>query len=79
MKRLTVEEAKQYIPLQACDPHFAARAIAFTLTPSTDPGFSGFDEVTYYADAESFDFTVSPLEVMYDIWDREKKGDEELS
>lgn len=79
MKRLTQEQARTYIPLQAGDPNFAAKAVAFTLTPSTDPGFEGFEEVTYYADLESFKFSVSPLEMMYDIWDQEKKGDEELS
>lgn len=79
MRRITLDEAREFIPLQAGDPHFAARAIAFTLTPSIDPAYRGFDEVTYYADAESFDFKVSPLEAMYDIWNQEKKGDEELS
>ncbi len=76
--RITPEEARNYIPLEHGDPDFAVKAVAFTLTPTTDPDprYAGFEDVTYYADVESFDFKVSPLEMMYNIWDEEKRGDE---
>ena len=79
--RLTLEETRDYIQLEQGDPNFAVKAVAFTLTPTTDPDprLAGFDDVTYYADVESFDFKVSPLEMMYSMWDEEKRGDEGLS
>ena len=47
MKRITVEEAKQYIP---CEEDFTSKgiekALYFTLTPS--PKGDGWEDVTYY-------------------------------
>ena len=46
MKLISAEEARQYIP---CKEDFAKRPAAyFTLTPSKEPGWENYDDVTYY-------------------------------
>ena len=48
MKRITQEETKRYIRIESGDPSCCKKAVAFTLTPSQDLGFEGWDDVTYY-------------------------------
>lgn len=74
MKRLTPEELLNYTPLLSGDPLFTRKAIAFTLTPCTDPGWEGWEEITYYTDASVNDSPLSPLEIMYQEWDDIEKG-----
>lgn len=50
MKRISSEEAQFYIRLEEGDPYRCKKAVAFTLTPSTDPGFEGWEDVTYYGE-----------------------------
>jgi hypothetical protein len=50
MKRITLEEAKYYIKLEGEDPYKMRKAVAFNLTPSNDPGWEGWEEVTYYSE-----------------------------
>jgi hypothetical protein len=50
MKRITLEEANYYIKLEETDPYRCRKAVAFTLTPSTDPGFEGWEDVTYFGE-----------------------------
>lgn len=69
MKRLEPNEVLSYTPLATGDPLFARKAIAFTLTPSVDPAFSGWEDVTYYTNDSINDAPLSPLEIMYREWD----------
>lgn len=69
MKRLEPDEVLSYIPLETGDPLFARKAIAFTLTPCKDPGFSGWEDVTYYTNDSISNSPLSPLEIMYKEWD----------
>jgi hypothetical protein len=48
MKRITEEETSKYIKIESGDPSCCRKAVAFTFTPSQDPGFEGWDDVTYY-------------------------------
>ena len=50
MKRITPEESRFYVKLDKPDPFKMRKAVAFTLTPSTDPGFEGWEDITYYAE-----------------------------
>lgn len=50
MKRISSEETHYYIRLEEGDPYRCRKAVAFTLTPSTDPGFEGWEDVTYYGE-----------------------------
>ncbi len=68
MKQLTPDEVLQYIPLQTGDPDFATRAIAFTLTPCKEPGWEGWEEITYYASNSGDQSSLTPLEIMYEEW-----------
>jgi len=47
-RRILVEEAQFYIPLR---PGEGSRAVAYTLTPSKEPGFEGWEDVTYYGES----------------------------
>lgn len=47
LKKISLQEAQYYMPLDTNDPSTSARAVAFTLTPLED----GWEEVTYYAQA----------------------------
>lgn len=69
MKRLYGDEVLNYIPLQEGDPLFARKAIAFTLTPCTEPGMEGWEEITYYTSDSINQSPMSPLEIMYEEWD----------
>lgn len=50
MKRITPEEAQFYVKLDKPDPFKMRKAVAFTLTPSSDPGFEGWEDITYYGE-----------------------------
>lgn len=50
MKRITPEEAHYYVKLDKPDPYKMRKAIAYTLTPSPEPGFEGWEDVTYYSE-----------------------------
>lgn len=47
-KRISQEETDRYVRIQPGDPNCCRKAVAFTLTPCQDPGFEGWDDVTYY-------------------------------
>lgn len=53
MKRITQEETHYYIKLDKPDPYKMRKAVAYTLTPSIDPEFEGWEDVTYYTDLEN--------------------------
>lgn len=48
MKRITQQETDRYIKIESGDPSCCRKAVAFTFTPCQDPGFEGWDDVTYY-------------------------------
>jgi hypothetical protein len=50
MKRITPEESHYYIKLEPGTPDLCRKAVAFSLTPSTDPGFKGWEDVAYYSE-----------------------------
>jgi len=50
MKHITPEEAHYYVKLDKPDPYKMRKAVAYTLTPSKDPGFEGWEDVTYYGE-----------------------------
>ena len=50
MKRITPEEAHFYIKLEESDPLRIKKAVAYTLTPSKEPEFQGWEDVTYYGE-----------------------------
>jgi len=50
MKRITPEEAHYYVRLDEPDPYKMRKAVAYTLTPSLEPGFEGWEDVTYYSE-----------------------------
>lgn len=70
MIRITPEEALNYTPLIHGDPQLCRKAVAFTLTPCQDPGWEGWEDVTYYTDGSVPDYRIHPLEHMYKEWDR---------
>lgn len=67
-ERITPEQAQLLTPLQHGDPHICRRATAFTLTPCQEPGWEGWEDVTYYTDGTVSDYSIHPLEVMYQEW-----------
>lgn len=68
MKRITPEEALNYIPLISGDPNLCKKAVAFTLTPCLDKGWEGWENVTYYTNDATPQWQMHPLEAMYDEW-----------
>lgn len=50
MKKITPEEAQYYVKLDKPDPYKMKKAVAYTFTPSKDPGFEGWEDVTYYGE-----------------------------
>ncbi|MFN9980665.1 MAG: GIY-YIG nuclease family protein, partial [bacterium] len=46
----TLEEAKYYVKLEEGDPYRIRKAVAYTLTPCDEPGWEGWEEVTYYGE-----------------------------
>ena len=47
-RRISVEEANFYLKLP---PGESQRAVAYTLTPSKEKGFEGWEDVTYYGES----------------------------
>ena len=81
MKRITEEEALNYMPLVPGDPLLCHKAHAFTLTP--DPDDPRWENVTYYTDDSKPLYLLHPLEIMYKEWDdingQKDRGDERVS
>jgi hypothetical protein len=50
MKRIAENETHFYVKLEHGVDNLSRKAVAFTLTPSTDPGFEGWEDVTYYGE-----------------------------
>ena len=50
MKRITPDLTHFYIKLEDSDPYRCRKAAAFTLTPSKEPEFKGWEDVTYYGE-----------------------------
>ena len=74
-KRITPEEAVNYTPLISGDPDLCKKAVAYTLTPCLDPGYEGWEDVTYYTDDSIPSYALHPLEIFlkdYDTIDGEK-------
>jgi hypothetical protein len=46
--KITPEQAHYYKPILNGD---LAKAVAFTLTPSNEPGYEGWEDITYYQDS----------------------------
>ena len=51
MKRITQEEANRYRKLDTENISSLSHAVAFTLTPCTEEGYEGWEDITYYGDA----------------------------
>jgi hypothetical protein len=79
LKRISPEEAENYIELSIYDEKVCTKAIAFSLTdveegiyPASSYG-TAWQKVTYYGDESSMSNTsLSPLEYMYKEWDMNK-------
>jgi hypothetical protein len=50
MKRITPDLTHFYIKLEDSDPYRCRKAAAFTLTPSKETEFKGWEDVTYYGE-----------------------------
>lgn len=50
MKRIQVDQSQFYVTLEPTDPYRCRKAVAFTLTPSTDAGYEGWEDVTYFGE-----------------------------
>ena len=50
MIRITPEETNSYVKIEQGDPNTCRKAVAFTLTPCPEPGWEGWEDVTYYQD-----------------------------
>ena len=50
MKRITTNETKGYRQLDTENVPSLSQAVAFTLTPCTEEGYEGWEDVTYYAE-----------------------------
>ena len=50
MKRITPDLTHFYIKLEDSDPYRCRKAAAFTLTPSKESEFQGWEDVTYYGE-----------------------------
>ena len=48
MERITIEESISYMKIEPNDPETCSKATAFMLTPSKEPEFEGWDDVTYF-------------------------------
>jgi hypothetical protein len=55
-------------PLISGDPQICRKATAFTLTPSQGDRWIGWEDVTYYTDGSIPDYSIHPLEAMYQEW-----------
>lgn len=68
LRRITPDEARMLTPLMSGDPQICRKATAFTLTPSLEPRWEGWEDVTYYTDGSEPDYNIHPLEAMYKEW-----------
>jgi hypothetical protein len=50
MKRISPDLTHFYIKLEPSDPYRCRKSVAFTLTPSKEPEFKGWEDVTYYGE-----------------------------
>jgi hypothetical protein len=50
MKKIEENETHFYVRLEHGLDNLSRKAVAFTLTPSKDPGFEGWEDVTYYGE-----------------------------
>ena len=50
MKRITPDLTHFYIKLEDSDPYRCRKAVAFTLTPSKEPEYEGWEDVIYYGE-----------------------------
>jgi hypothetical protein len=48
MKKITEAETHLYVRIQRGDPNTCRKAVAFTFTPCKEPGWNGWEDVTYY-------------------------------
>jgi hypothetical protein len=61
--KITPEQAHYYKPILNGD---VSKAIAYTLTPSNEPGYEGWEDVTYYQDSPfAQDGSLTPTEFVY--------------
>ena len=61
--KITPEQAHYYKPILNGD---LAKAVAFTLTPSNEPGYEGWEDITYYQDSPfAQDGSLTPTEFVY--------------
>ena len=51
LKKISKEDAHFHMKLDHEDPTMLGRAIAFTLTPCEEPGYEGWEEITYYGES----------------------------
>ena len=66
MERLTVEQAKSYTKLHTEEITSLSRAVAFTLAPCEEPGYEGWEDVTYYAEGiQDPSFATKKAEYVY--------------
>lgn len=49
MKLITQEETDSYIKIERNDPYTCAKAVAYTLTPSQEQEYQGWEDITYYS------------------------------
>lgn len=68
LRRITPDEAAMLTPLVPGDPQICRKATAFTLTPSSGTRWTGWEDVTYYTDGSTPNYSIHPLEVMYQEW-----------
>lgn len=68
-ERITPEQAHYYKVLDSdklSSEEICRKATAFTLTPSTEPGWEGWEDVTYYQDSPvDADGNLKPTEFVY--------------
>lgn len=50
MKKIAENETHFYVKLEHGVDNLSRKAVAFTLTPSSDTGFEGWEDVTYYGE-----------------------------
>lgn len=78
-RRITPDEAQNYRRLISGDPDLCKKAVAYTLTPCLEPGYEGWEDVTYYTDDSIPLSALHPLEIFlkdYDtIIDEENPGE----
>lgn len=61
--KITPEQAHYYKPILNGD---LGKAVAFTLTPSNEPGYEGWEDITYYQDSPfAQDGSLTPTEFVY--------------